>query len=177
MNPADRECLERLQAGDQAALAELFDRYAALMHPLALRILGNAAQADEVLLEVWTLVLRRAVRFEPSRGVASWLVSLVRTRSFEHRRNGWVQGAVVPSSGEDGPLEVSAERVDLADRATEVFANCDESERRVLELAFYEGLTQSEISSRLGASLSDVRNWTLKGLDRLQAVTPRQEAA
>ena len=177
MNPADRECLERLQAGDQAALAELFDRYGALLHPLALRITGSAATTDEVLFEVWMQVLRRSVPYEPSRGVASWLAGLVRVRALERRPAGGAQVEADAPADTNGPIEVSPERVELADRATEVLATCDGYERSVLELAFYEGLTQTEISSRMGVTVSDVGNWTRKGLDRLQAAIPQQEAA
>ena len=176
MNPADRECIERLQAGDPAALGELYDRYAALLHPLALRITGSAAEADEALFEAWMQVVRRSVPFDPRRGAAAWLLSIVRTRALERRHSKAGRGAGVTDGG-GGPIEVAAERVDLADRAIEALGLCDEQERQVLELAFFDGLSQNEISSRMGVSLRDVRVWTREGLERLHAAHPRQEAA
>ena len=176
MNPADRECVERLQAGDANALAELYDRYGALLHPLALRITGNATEADESLYEAWMQVVRRSVPFDPRRGVAAWLLSLVRTRALEHRRANAAKGHNPPALDE-GTIEVVPERVDLADRAIEALGLFEEQERQVLELAFYDGLTQNEISSKLGVSLRDVRVWTRQGLDRLHAAHPQQEAA
>ncbi len=177
MNPADRECVQRLQAGDQGALAELYDRYGALLHPLALRITGDAAAADEVLFETWMQVIRRSVPFEPRRGVAAPLLSVVRTRALERRRANATQGGSRAPAPDNGPIEVTPERMELADRAIEVLGVFDAQEREALELAFYDGLTQSEIVARLGVSAAQVRTWTRQGLDRLQAATPRQEAA
>ena len=175
MNAADRECIERAQDGDQGALAELYDRYAALLHPLALRITGNPTAADEVLLETWMLVVRRSVPFEPRRGVAGQLVSLVRARALERR--GAVPATAEAAAGDSGPIEVAPERMDLADRAVEALGPFDEKERQVLELAFYDGLSQTEIAARLGVDVAQVRTWTRQGLERLQAAVPRQEAA
>ena len=174
MNPADRECVERLQAGDQAALAELYDRYAALLHPLALRITGNAASADEALFEAWMQVVNRNVAFEPGRGVAAWLLALVRTRALEHRRAS-AGINLVARPGESGPIEVSPERVDLAECATEALGLLDDYERQVLELAFYEGLAQNDISLRMQVSVRDVKEWTRQGLDRLHDALPQPD--
>lgn len=176
MNPADRMCVERLQAGDQDALAELYDRYGALLHPLALRITGNAAEADEALYEAWMQVVRRSIPFDPRRGTAAWLLSIVRTRALERRRSNAAKGGGTPGADE-GTIEVVPERVDLADRAIEALGLFEEHERKALELAFYDGLTQNEISSMMGVSLRDVRTWTRQGLDRLHAAHPQQEAA
>ena len=176
MNPADRECVERLQAGDQTALVELYDRYGALLHPVALRITGNAAEADEVLFEAWSQVVSRAVTLEPRRGVAAWLLALVRTRAIERRRAGISAGAAAQDR-EAGPIEVSLERMDLADRATEVIGLLDDYERQVIELAFYEGLGQNEISERMKVSVRDVKTWTRQALHRLYESLPQQEAA
>jgi RNA polymerase sigma-70 factor (ECF subfamily) len=177
MNPADRTCLERLQSGDAEALAELYDRYGALLHPLALRIVNDPAEADEVLYDVWLRIARRTVVFEPSRGVAVWMVSLVRERALERRRAGSGRSGGGPAPASAGPIEVVPERMELADRAVEALALFDEQERQVVELAFYDGLTQNEISSRLGASLRDVRAWTRRAFDRLHEAVPREEAA
>ena len=175
MNPADRESVERLQAGDREAFVELYDRYGGLLHPLALRITGNAAEADEALFEAWALVVKRTVSLEPRRGVAAWLLSLVRTRALERRRAS--SGAPrAHCAGDGGPIEVSHDRVDLADRATEALGLLDDYERQVIELAFYEGLTQDEISLRLHISVRDVRTWTRQGLDRLEGAIPSRDA-
>jgi RNA polymerase sigma-70 factor (ECF subfamily) len=175
MSPADRECVERLQAGDRDALAEMYDRYAALLHPLALRITGNAAEADEAMYEAWMLVARRSVPFDPRRGAAAWLLSIVRKRALEHRSNARKAHAV--PAADEGTIEVVSERIELADRAVEALGLFDAKERQALELAFYDGLTQSEISSKMGVSLRDVKTWTRQGLDRLHAAHPQQEAA
>jgi RNA polymerase sigma-70 factor (ECF subfamily) len=176
MNPADRECVERIQAGDQAALADLYDRYAALLHPLALRITGDAASADEVLFETWMQVVRRSVPFEPRRSVAATLLSVVRTRALE-RRQGGAKPEAANKAGDSGPIEVSPERMELADRAAEALGPFDATELEALELAFYDGLTQTEIALRHSVSVTEIQKLTRQGLERLQAATPKQEAA
>jgi RNA polymerase sigma-70 factor (ECF subfamily) len=176
MHPADRECVERVQAGDGLALAELYDRFAALLHPLALRITGNPAEADEVLYETWLQVCRRSVPFDARRGsVASWLLSIVRTRALERVRSG--ASANAASGGGDGAIEITQERMELTDRAVEALGMLDDTERQVLEMAYFQGFTQAETAERLGVSPSDVRAWTRQGLDRLDAAAPVEEAA
>src|SRR5258708_34110359 len=86
MHPADRDCVERLQAGDRAALGELYDRYAALLHPLALRITGSAAEADEALFEAWVQVCRRAVPIGPRGSGATWPLADVARAAAGPRR-------------------------------------------------------------------------------------------
>lgn len=175
MTSVDRECVERVQAGDPAALADLYDRHAALLHPLALRITGNAADADEALFEAWLQVCQRSVSFGAGGSVAGWLLSLVRERSLARRRAEGSQSG--DGAGPSGPIEVSPERVDLAERATEALGLLDDHERAVLELAYFDGLTQTETAERLGANPSDVMKWTRDGLGHLSAALPGEEAA
>jgi len=175
MNPGDRACVDRLQAGDQAALGELYDRYAALLHPVALRITGNAADADEALFEAWLLVCRRSVPIAAGGAVSSWLLSIVRDRALARRRAGSSSpGRAAPH---DGPIEVSSERVELAGHAVEALGLLDDHERTTLELGYFEGLTQSETAARMSARVEDVRKWTRQGIERLSAALPREEAA
>jgi RNA polymerase sigma-70 factor (ECF subfamily) len=175
MNPADRECVGRAQSGDAEALADLFDRYGALLHPLALRILDDPAEADEVLFDVWLQVVRKSVTLPPRRGVASWMVSLVRERAIERRRSGRRVSNGEPY--EDGPVEVMLERMDLADRAAEALALFDDHERQVLELAFYEGLTYQECAQKIGVNVREVRAWMRQAFERLRDALPAEEAA
>ena len=178
MHPADRECVERVQAGDRGALAELYDRYGALLHPLALRITGNTSDADEVLYETWLQVCGRSVPFDTRRGVvAVWLLSIVRNNALERRRAMATQESAELPAAQAGPIEVVPERVDLADRAIEALGLFDVHERQVLELAYYEGQTQSETASRMGVSADEVRTLTRQALDRLHATPPQEEAA
>jgi len=175
MTAADRECLERLQSGDATALAELYDRHAALLYALALRITGNATEAEEALLEAWLQVVRKTAPFDPQIGLTAWLVRLVRTRALERRRNG-SRLDVRPAAG-GGPIEVTPEHVELTEAATVALGLLDDHERQVLELAFLDGLTQNEISGKMGVSMRDVKVWMRQALDRLDAGMPAQQEA
>jgi RNA polymerase sigma-70 factor (ECF subfamily) len=178
MSTADRDSLARLQSGDLTALAELYDRYAALLHPVALRITGDGQAADEAVFDTFLTVARRTVAYEPRRAVAGWLVSLVRAHAMERRAQarGHAAGAA-PAS--DGPVGVSAERVALSDEAAEALAGLEAEERRTLDLAFFDGLTRDDIAGRTATSPAQVAARIHAGMERLCAhlAGPREEAA
>src|SRR5690349_19480986 len=84
----DRRCIDRMAAGDTAALAELYDRFADLLYSLALRIVGNAPDAEEVLQDTWVQAWRTAGRYDPARGaVGAWLVTIARSRALDRVRS------------------------------------------------------------------------------------------
>jgi len=180
MSTADRDSLERLQAGDLTALADLYDRYATLLHPVALRITGDAQDADEAVFDTFLVIAGRTVPCEPRRAVAAWLVSLVRAHAIERMRARRGQPAA-PAAGmpSTAPVEVSPERVALNDEATEALAELEAEERRALDLAFFDGLTREEIAGRTGSTPDAVATCIRTGLERLSACLrqPREEAA
>ena len=84
----DIDCLARIGAGDTSALGELYDRYIALMFPVAVKIVGSREEAEDVMQEVWLQVWRSAASYDASRGaVAAWLLTITRSRALDRYRS------------------------------------------------------------------------------------------
>jgi RNA polymerase sigma-70 factor, ECF subfamily len=177
----DRECLRRVQAGESNALAELYDRYTPLLYPVVLRILRSAADAEDALQDAWVQVWKRAASYDPRRGtVAAWLVTVARTRAIDRYRSaasrGRAESSVDPEPAGAPPDPTSnAARAQLRDRVSGALAQLSPEQRRVLEIAYFQGLSQSEIAERLEAPLGTVKSWTRQGLTRLRELLPRED--
>ena len=173
----DQETIEgmrRLQAGDTQALGALYDRYAPLLHAVALRIVRSAADAEDVLQQAWMQVWRSAKRFDARRGtIASWLLTIVRSRALDRVRAHASRDRAerdVPQARTDASGD-PARRLDERQRHLRVrqaLDSLDPGHRAALELGYFDGLTQSEIAERLGAPLGTVKTWTRRGLLRLK---------
>jgi len=177
----DHRSLLRVQEGDSRALEELYDRYTPLLYPVALRILRRAADAEDTLQEAWLQVWRRAVTYDPRRGtVAAWLLTVARTRALDRYRSlaarGRAESAVEPEAGaRPADPSASAEHVQLGERVRSALAQLQPQQRQVLEIAYFEGFSQSEIAARLNAPLGTVKSWTRQGLLRLREILPQEE--
>ena len=182
----DRSCLERLRAGDSAALGELYDRHSDLLYSLAARIAGNATEAEEVLQETWVQAWRRAAQYDPVRGsVGAWLVTIARSRALDRLRSAQSRARAEVAAGADAghvaaapaPPDAAqhAEHRQLSERVNAALASLETHQREVLELAYFGGLSQSEIAERLAAPLGTVKSWTRQGLARLRDLVPREE--
>jgi RNA polymerase sigma-70 factor (ECF subfamily) len=162
---ADRTALDRIGRGDGAALAELYDRHARPIYSLALRILHDQADAEDIVQEVFAQAWRQASRYDASRGqVAAWLLTLARSRAIDRLRarrvrpellaEGSAADAMVdPAAAVDAVL-VSAEQ---ADRVRAALHQLPFLQRVAIELAYYEGLTHTEIAERLEQPLGTVK--------------------
>ena len=175
----DLLAMRRLQSGEIAALGELYDRHSPLLYGVALRILRNLPDAEDVLQEAWVQVWNQCAKFDPERGsVASWLVTIARTRALDRLRRNTTRDRAeletLPSGSRPNP-EDSAARGKLKDRLGRALASLDPKQRQVLEIAYFEGLSQSQIASRLGAPLGSVKYWARQGLIRLKEILPRDE--
>jgi RNA polymerase sigma-70 factor (ECF subfamily) len=157
--------IERAAAGDEQALTDLYDESSALVFSLALRILGNEADAEEVTLEVYTQVWRRAGDFDRGRGSAgAWLTTLARSRAIDRLRAGAMRRASERSLPEAGTLCDPGPLPDAAGQAGEqrrfVQAALDAlspEQRELIELAYFSGLTHSELARRLHQPLGTVK--------------------
>jgi RNA polymerase sigma-70 factor, ECF subfamily len=169
---ADRAALERLARRDESALAELYDRHARLIYSLALRILRDQGDAEDVVQEVFAQVWDQAGRYDQARGnVAGWLVMLARSRAIDRLRRR--QSRPETPNVEPDALEIP-DATPLADdqllassRAVAVRAAMDGLpllQRIAIELAFYEGLTHVEIAERLEQPLGTVKTRIRQGL-------------
>ncbi|MBX7186825.1 MAG: sigma-70 family RNA polymerase sigma factor [Vicinamibacteria bacterium] len=170
MSPlTDAELVAGAAAGRAECLGELFDRHAGRMKALALRILRSPEEAEDVAQEVFIQAWQQASRFDADRGnVLAWLSIMTRSRSLDRwrRRSTRRETAVsdaheleAPSEAGRGPSEWAA-RTALSDLPAD--------QRRPLELAYWEGLSQSEIAARLGVPLGTIKTRMRIGLRRLR---------
>lgn len=178
----DRSCMERLRAGDMKALEELYDRYTPMLYGLVMRIVGRAADAEEVLQDIWVHAWRRAETWEPGRGtVTAWLLTLARSRAIDRIRSVSARTRAEiatpppePGAYRDEPAENAADR-QRQDRISAALSALTPKQREVLELGYFGGLSQSEIAARLGTPLGTVKSWTRQGLMRLRELVPAGE--
>src|SRR5262249_9949883 len=172
--PTDAELIARL-AEDRSALGPLYDRYARLVYGLALAILGNSDEAQDVTQEAF-LSLCDSQSYDASRGtLGAFLTTLVRSRAIDRLRRRTRRVRLLRTQYESAPpLEPQAlpqDRVALAQTSARVRRALDElpdTERRALEMSYYRGLTQAEIADDLGVPLGTVKSWCRRGLIALK---------
>jgi RNA polymerase sigma-70 factor (ECF subfamily) len=169
--------LLRLVADRQpAALSALYNRYAPTLLALGKRVLGSAAEAEEVLQEVFLYVWNHAARYEASRSsVSTWLVLVARSRAIDRLRTRKVVERTHETAHQrEGPEHASPEGVEavfVRERRERVRGEMEKlppEQRQVLEMAFYEGLSQSEIAARAGLPLGTVKTRTLLAMKKLR---------
>jgi RNA polymerase sigma-70 factor (ECF subfamily) len=172
---ADRRLVERLAARDMDAAAELYDRYAGQILALARRILRNDGDAEEVVQDVFSQAWRNAGGYDTSRGsVGGWLLVMARTRAIDrlrarHSRPDTAAAAVPETLRAPGPMPVDQVLSDeQAARVRSALADLPQPQRQALELAYYEGLTQSEIAERLTEPLGTVKTRIRSALTTLR---------
>ena len=168
---ADRELLDSL-AHDPSALADLYDRYSGLVYGLAMAALRNAEDAQDLTQEIFLALYRQSGSYDPTRGaLGAYLTAITRTRAIDRLR---ARGRkvrllrdhhreIVPTQSSFTPLD----RISIGqctDRVRAALAELPENQRRVLEMAYYRGLSQSEIAADLDASLGTVKSWARRGL-------------
>jgi RNA polymerase sigma factor (sigma-70 family) len=175
---AEAALVVRCGAGDETAIGLLYDRFGRSAYALARRITGDTHLAEEVVQEAFLDAWRAAQRFEPKRAsVATWLFTFVHRRAVDAVR----RAAVRPRTfgGDVDALPEQADTIDvLASVVTEDEANrlrramsvLPDRERRVLELAYVEGLSQSEIAEALGEPLGTVKSRTHAALARMRGI-------
>ncbi len=167
--------------GDQSAMSTLYDRYAPGVLGLALRITRERADAEDVVVDTFAQVWRDAARFESGRGsVAAWLATIARSRALDllrargrrHKLDdaaGSEVSTTPPAMGTATPSPMSALLADeRSRRVQDALATLPPPQRAALELAYFEGLSQSEIAERLDEPLGTVKTRMRLGLRRLR---------
>ena len=167
---SDGELLRRVGDGDGGAFEALYRRYARPVFGLALRRLGDRGRAEEAVQETFASVWRSARTYQPDRGPgAPWLYAVARNAIVDGARTR-VEPVTAESSdepsGDAGPAE-RAEQSWTSWRVHRALEELPETERIVLELAYWRGLSQSEIATRLRIPLGTVKTRTRSGLRRL----------
>lgn len=158
--------LRRLANGDHAALGEFYDLYAGLAHGLAVRILRDASEAEDVVQEVFMQVWRQAVRYDPGRGSpVSWVCTMARTRALDRRRR---RVSRREERSEAAPPTSTSPSPDITLAVRAALGSLSGEQRRAVELAYFEGLTQSEIAQRLDEPLGTVKTRIRTGMTRLR---------
>lgn len=178
LNLDDQSLLYRIAQRDQVALSALYDRYSRMIYAFALRSLRSPEETEEVVLDVFAQVWRIAERYDSSKSrVDSWLFMLTRSRILDRLRK--LQRRT-PQSGEMldiTEIQTAAPGVDPIEAAVvseqqtilkQVMQALPPEQRLVLELAYYQGLSHSEIATHLGLSLGTVKTRIRLGLNKLK---------
>ena len=172
----DRQAMSRLAAGDMSVVGSLYDRHARAVFSLAVRVLGNAADAEEIVQDVFSQVWSQAARFDAARGTfGAWVLMMTRSRAIDRlraRRAGAAALVPEPIREPADPIPTQEESVitgEDAERVRGALQELNTSQRTAIELAYYEGLSQSEIAERLQEPLGTVKTRIRSGLLKLRA--------
>ena len=171
---SDEALLAEVARSDEAALAELYDRFGRPAYGLALRVLRDASLAEDAVQDAFLQVWRSAGTFDPGRAKAStWLLTFVHRRAVdlvrreERRRTEPTASAPEPTEpGADEGAEIRSRR----EIVQEALRRLPPEQREAIELAYYGGLTQSELAERLDQPLGTIKSRMFSGLQRLQAL-------
>jgi RNA polymerase sigma-70 factor (ECF subfamily) len=177
----DRACVERMRAGDTRALEELYDRHNGLLYSVVLRIVKSAGDAEEVLQESWLQIWRGAGAYREARGtVGAWLVTIARSRAIDRIRSEGSRQRAEQAAGADPapPTEdasANAAYRQMSERVGRALDKLGPHHRQVLEMAYFGGMSQTQIADTLQAPLGTVKSWTRQALLRLSDLVPQEE--
>jgi RNA polymerase sigma-70 factor (ECF subfamily) len=176
----DVALLSAIAARDEVALAQLYDRYRAILFGLLMRILNNREEAEDVLQEVFLQVWRKAEDFDENRGRPfTWLVTLARSRGIDRLRTLAARERVAEAGAREPSEEISDAATDAFKSeqrglVSDALAKLPDEQKRPIMLAYFEGLTQSEIATNLGAPLGTVKTRMRTGMMRLRELLAGQ---
>lgn len=192
---SDADLMRRVVQGDESAFGALYDRYAELVFGAVIRFVGDRQLAEDVVQDTYLALWNRADRFDPEAGsLLGWLLAIARNRAVDRHRAAarrpatismsaaaqadetdtealerlMADGSPVASAPIDGDPETALLRDWLGAVVRATLGEMPELERRAIELAYYDGLTQSEIAARLGWPIGTVKTRTRRGLGRLR---------
>lgn len=173
--------IEKIAAGDQTVLAQFYELTNRMAFGLILRILGDRSTAEEVLLDVYTQVWRQAGNYSRERGTPlAWLTTIARTRALDRRRSGQQEiqrkeslEVIADVRSSDATPEESAASHEHQRLVRRALAALTFEQRQVLELAYFSGMSHSEIAAHLGQPLGTVKTRTRLGMLKLkEALAP-----
>jgi RNA polymerase sigma-70 factor (ECF subfamily) len=175
----ERSLVERIANQDQDALQEFYDRYHKLVFSLALKILNSWSESEEVTIDVFWQVWQQAGQYNPSRGsVGAWIVMIARSRAIDRRRSRERQNANTISmdnldftnveAGTEYNPEKSFYSLEKREAVRNALAEMNEKQRHVIELAYFKGLSQTEIAALLEEPLGTVKTRIRAGMQFLR---------
>jgi len=155
----DATLLALVQRGDEQAMASLFDRYSRVVYSVALRVLRDPASAEDILQEIFMQIWRNPDSFVATRGsLSAWLAVVSRNRSIDALRRKRPSESIDDLALASGyNLADEAERNNMMERARSIISLLPPEQRRTLEMAFFDGLTHSEIAEMTGDPLGTVK--------------------
>jgi RNA polymerase sigma-70 factor (ECF subfamily) len=172
----DSDLARRLRARDPHVMPKLYDRYGRAAYSLIYRVVRDAGAAEDLVQETFLRVWNRAQSFDPERGaLGPWILTVARNRAIDHLRS--VEGRMAASALEldrvENPVlfssfEDSALTIDRARRLKAAFTKLTPAQKEVIELAYYEGLSQTEMAVRLKQPLGTVKTWVRSALKVLR---------
>jgi RNA polymerase sigma-70 factor (ECF subfamily) len=173
---SDAELIQRLQARDPEALAAVYDRYGQLAYSLIIRITRDEGIAEDLVQELFLRVWNHAREFNRERGALGvWILSIARHMAIDYKRSaqGRFRTRLRPIENTDHPCfsyksETAESAIDRMRMVKEAFSGLSSDQKRVLELAYFEGCSQSEIARKLKEPLGTVKSWMRSALERLR---------
>lgn len=166
----DATAISAIRSGDQSAMAALYDRYSSIVYSVALRVLGDTGAAEDVLQDVFMQLWRNPGLFDSSRGsLGAWLAVIARNRAIDALRKRRPESDikdVVISVETD--LASEADRARAAEKVRSVLGSMPASQRAALEMAYFEGLTHTEIAAKTGEPLGTIKTRIRAGLTTLR---------
>jgi RNA polymerase sigma-70 factor (ECF subfamily) len=173
----DRQLAARLQSRDPQALAELYDKYGRVAFSIIVRIVRDQGVAEDLTQETFLRVWNRMAGFDTEKGaLGPWVLTVARNRAIDYLRS--VDGRSRQNAIELSATETPAVFVDLeanlinSDRARQLksaFTKLNDKQRTVIELAYFEGLSQTEMAERMKQPLGTVKTWVRSALQILRA--------
>ena len=172
----DAQLVERVKRHEPQAMADMYDRYGRVTYSLILRIVRNTGAAEDLVQETFLRVWNRVHAFDAKRGaLGAWILAVARNRAIDYVRS--VEGRMTQSASEFDELENASAFVDFErnllniDRARVVrdaVNKLNPNHREVIEMAYYEGLSQSEMAERMKQPLGTVKTWARSALKLLR---------
>jgi len=170
----DSELVRRLKNREPHAMADLYDRYGRVAYSLICRVVRDAAAAEDLVQETFLRVWNRVQSFDPERGaLGPWILTVARNRAIDYLRS--VDGRMSAASLDvsDNPALVStfddaSLTLDRARRLKTAFEKLNSNQRTVIELAYFEGLSQTEMAERMNQPLGTVKTWVRSALKALR---------
>lgn len=168
--------IERMMAGDESALSTLYDRYSAMLYSMLLRILQDAQAAEEVLQDIFLQLWKTAGNFDANRGsLPAWLLVIGRNRAISRLRVRpsreifeETEGLYANTLASSHNVESEAARHELMERLRTAMDRLPVEQRQAIELAYFQGMTQTEIAARTGSPLGTVKTWVRTGMQSLK---------
>lgn len=155
-----------VRSGDQAAMAQLYDRYSSVVYAVALRVLGDTGAAEDILQEIFMQVWRKPESFEAGRGnLAPWLAVITRNRAVDALRKRRPQTEISDNMMSIEPdMASETDRGRAVDKVRAVLKEMPAAQRSALEMAYFEGYSHSEISAKTGEPLGTIKTRIRAGL-------------